>query len=104
MSKQIVGENVETSGGKGDNLQIVIEKQWQAVIFFGGGFYLFAVFRKNNLENCVNQCKLCFFNQISWSQNTGKENWWEDGLNICKKLGSSFLSWEVGGKGTRRSS
>jgi hypothetical protein len=26
MSKQIVGENVETIGGKGDNLQIVIEK------------------------------------------------------------------------------
>ncbi len=32
MSKKIVGANVETIGGKGDNLQIVIEKhsdkQW----------------------------------------------------------------------------
>jgi hypothetical protein len=26
MSKQIVAENVETIGGKGDNIQIVIDK------------------------------------------------------------------------------
>jgi hypothetical protein len=26
MSKPIVGENVETIGGKGDNIQIVIDK------------------------------------------------------------------------------
>jgi hypothetical protein len=34
MSKQIVGENVEKIGGKGDNLQIVIEKMVTSSDFF----------------------------------------------------------------------
>ncbi len=34
MSKQIVGENVETIVGKGDNLQIVIEKHSDKQWFF----------------------------------------------------------------------
>ncbi len=34
MSKPIVGENVETIGGKGDNIQIVIDKHSDKQWFF----------------------------------------------------------------------